>query len=191
MQSLSFLEKTHAAVIFSVIPFWGLFKGAFLTLCSVPATGVAMKLYDLAAAPFFSPGGALSSQSLAAPSESRHSSGPMIKCLVKGSSGLPADGSLYLLIEETVLGADQSEGRRFKTACATGGSWTEDIYVPKSEGSTLLLFTVMAKQQFGSDTVVGSAEVSLVEKPYSSELAVIALTGGECGKLIVDVAVEA
>jgi len=191
MMGFDFLEGTPASALLRAIPFFGLIKGVFLFVCSVPTSGVSMKVYNAAFAQLFSPGGRFAVPPTPSAKVLGGTAEPTkVVCTVKSGANLPS-GDLYCIMKAKP--SVDSDGVFFKTSASATGTWNETICVPKDSRTEMIDVSVMSKQQFGSDTLVGSCVAVILEvslAPKNMNLNVADPSGAECGSLTLEMCVE-
>jgi hypothetical protein len=163
LASIEFIEKTPLSIILDAVPLFGIIKATFMLVCSTPSTGVAMKVYRALAEPYFGAGNVFSN-SPSSSSTSMAPSAPLgFMCTVKSASGLPKGAPLYCMLS-LAKGLDQAplSGECFLTAANTQHKWAEALTLPFNPEATVLSIAIKEKQQFGSDSVVGTASVVLL-----------------------------
>lgn len=177
MMTFSFIEQyTYLGVVTSM-PIIAALKSVLMLFCSVPQTGAALFVYSAVAAPWFGPGGKFASPSAGSASSSRKSAKSAsgggggdneatkkLAVVVKHLVGAePCAEPLYVMLESSGL----AEGLRFVTLAKAFSddlvAWQETLVLPfgaAADGSELKV-SVFKKQQFGSDTLLGSASMAL------------------------------
>lgn len=181
LSGVGLLEGTPLAFFLSFIPFYSFVKSFFFLVLCVPQTGIALRIYDALARPYFGPGGVFASSPAAAPGQTKTGeSEARIDVFVKTFERSAGEGPVYCIFSMDTTEGDESVC--FVTS-TTGGNFYQHLYLPMptswsreevDDASVTMKVTVMAKQQFGSDSEVGSASCRLQKDmlPKSLDLSV-------------------
>ena len=185
MSAIDVLEKSPVGFVFEAVPFWAIIKAIFLFMCSTPASGISMRVYDTVAKPFFGAGGKFASAEAKAASAPEPPKGaPKVAVVVKTASSVPP-GDVYAVL----VAKDGAEvGFQLKTSVSSSGKWGETVCLPKPKGPGELTVELWVKETVGSDRMVGSGSCSLDGLGPQPKAVEVAL-GSECGTISVDLSV--